>query len=71
MAGWGKKKQRKGFSPKLCDWENYNEVSRKIEDARTGKQVCGSGGLNSVLSTELEVQVEMPSCHSEMQTRNK
>lgn len=63
-------KQRR-FSPKLSDWENYDEVSRKTEDARTGKQVCGLGGLNSVLSTELEVQVEMPSCQSEMQTRDK
>lgn len=71
LCGWvGQKKQRKGVSPKLCDWENYNEVSRKTS-ARTGKQICGIGGLNSVLSTELEVQVEMPNCQSEMQARNK
>lgn len=58
----GANNREKRFSPKLCDWENCSEVNRKIENLRTSKQVYGLGGLNSILSTELEVQVETPTC---------
>lgn len=33
----GTKKREKEFSLRLCDWENCNEVSRKIEDTSGGK----------------------------------
>ena len=49
------------FSPNLCDRENCTKVNRKTEDPREGERVCGLGDLNSILSTELEVQMGMPS----------
>jgi hypothetical protein len=35
----------------LFDWENCDEISRKIKDA---KGVCGLADLNSILSTDYD-----------------
>ena len=66
-----RQKREMGFSPNLCDWKNCTEINRKIKGTRGAEQVCGLGDLNSVLNTELEVQMGMPSHQLQMPTWNK
>lgn len=63
----GQKIEKRGFLPTCTIGRiiGCNEVNRKVEDAREGKRVCELGYLLSVLSSGLEILVEVRDADTE------